>query len=73
MHLEGHNHCFMHYFGVKPLSETLFPPPLMNAGYGARYGCRGGLPYFKPTGWVRLALTVPREDDAGTRYSCARF
>ena len=36
MHLEEHNHCFMHYFGVKTLSETLFPPPLMKPGYGAR-------------------------------------
>ena len=26
----------MHYFGVKTLSETLFPPPLMKAGDGAR-------------------------------------
>ena len=26
----------MHYFGVKTLSETLFPPPLMKAGYGTR-------------------------------------
>ena len=32
-----HNHCFMHYFGVKTLSETLFPPPLMKPGYGARF------------------------------------
>ena len=22
---EEHNHCFMHHFGVKTLSETLFP------------------------------------------------
>ena len=22
--IEEHNHCFMHYFGVKTLSETLF-------------------------------------------------
>ena len=38
LHLEGHNHCFMHYFGVKTLSETLFSPPLMEPGYGARQG-----------------------------------
>ena len=38
MHVEEHNHCFMLYFGVKTLSETPFPPPLMNAGYGARLG-----------------------------------
>ena len=24
-YIEEHNHCFMHYFGVKTLSETLFP------------------------------------------------
>ena len=36
MHIEEHNHCFMHYFGVKTLSETLFSPPLMKPGYGAR-------------------------------------
>ena len=36
MHIEEHNHCFMHYFGVKTLSETPFPPPLMKPGYGAR-------------------------------------
>ena len=33
---EEHNHCFMHHFGVKTLSETLFPPPLKKPGYGAR-------------------------------------
>ena len=38
MRIEEHNHCFMRYFGVKPLSGTLFPPPLVNAGYGARLG-----------------------------------
>ena len=27
----------MHYFGVKTLSETPFPPPLMHPGDGARY------------------------------------
>ncbi len=37
MYLEGHNHCFMHYFGVKTLSEAHFPPPLMHPGYGTRY------------------------------------
>ena len=42
MHIEEHNHCFMHYFGVKTLSETLFPPPLMKAGYGARFSCTLG-------------------------------
>ena len=36
MYKEEHNHCFMHNFGVKTLSETLFPPPLMKPGYGAR-------------------------------------
>ena len=35
-HIEEHNHCFMHYFGVKTLSETLFSPPLMHPGDGAR-------------------------------------
>ena len=34
---EEHSHCFMHYFCVKTLSETLFPPPLMTPGYGARW------------------------------------
>ena len=38
MHIEEHNHCFMHYLGVKTLSETLFSPPLMRPGHGARYG-----------------------------------
>ena len=37
MHIEGHKHCSMHYFGVKTLSETPFSPPLMKPGYGARY------------------------------------
>ena len=37
MYIEEHNHCFMHYFGVKTLCETLFSPPLMKAGYGTRY------------------------------------
>ena len=36
MHIEEHNHCFIHYFGVKTLSETLFSPPLKKPGYGAR-------------------------------------
>ena len=36
MHTEEHNHCFIHYFGVKTLSDTLFSPPLMQPGYGAR-------------------------------------
>ena len=27
----------MHYFGVKTLSETLFSPPLMHPGDGARF------------------------------------
>ena len=31
MHVEEHNHCFMHYFGVKTLSETLFSPPFMKS------------------------------------------
>ena len=35
--IEEHNHCFMHCFGVKALFETFFSPPLMQAGYGARY------------------------------------
>ena len=33
---QEHNHCFMHYFGVKTLSATLFSPPLMIPGDGAR-------------------------------------
>ena len=41
MHIAEHNHCYMHYFGVKTLSETLFPPPLMKPGYGARSRLRG--------------------------------
>ena len=36
-HIEELNHCFMHYFGVKTLSETLFSPPLMKPGYGTRF------------------------------------
>ena len=36
MYIEEHNHCCMHYFGVKTLSETLFPPPVLHPGYGAR-------------------------------------
>ena len=31
----------MHYFGVKTLSETLVPPPLMKPGDGARCKQRG--------------------------------
>ena len=42
MYIEGHNHCFKHYFGVKILSETLFSPPLMKPGCGAKKkGLRG--------------------------------
>ena len=37
IYVEEHNHCFMHYFGVKTLSETPCSPPLMQPGYGARY------------------------------------
>ena len=37
MHIEEHNHCFMHYFGVKKLSGTLFAPPFNETGYGARH------------------------------------
>ena len=37
MYIEEHNHCLTHYFGVKTLSETLFSPPLMKPGYGARF------------------------------------
>ena len=37
MYIEEHNHCFMHYFGVKTLSETLFSPPLKKPGYGTRH------------------------------------
>ena len=36
MYIEEHNHCFMLYFGVKTLSETPFPPPLLKPDYGAR-------------------------------------
>ena len=32
MQVEGHNHCFVHYFGVKTLFGTLFSPPLMKSG-----------------------------------------
>ena len=38
---EEHNHYFMHYFGVKTVSETLFSPPLMKAGDGTRQPERG--------------------------------
>ena len=37
MHIEGHSHCLMHYFGVKTLFGTLFSPPLRKPGYGARF------------------------------------
>ena len=37
MDIEEHSHCFMHYFGVKTLSETPFSSPLMQPRYGARY------------------------------------
>ena len=36
MPIEERNHCFMHYLGVKTLSETLCSPPLMKAGDGTR-------------------------------------
>ena len=38
------NHCFIHYFGVKTLSETLFSPPLKKPGYGARRRAGAALP-----------------------------
>ena len=44
MHIEEHNHCFMHYFGVRTLPETLFPPPLKKPGNGARHEDRGVVP-----------------------------
>ena len=51
MHIEEHNHCFMHYFGVKTLSETLFFPPLMNPGDGTRpyrvVGPRGNSSWYR--------------------------
>ena len=31
-YIEEHHHCFMHYFGVKTLSETLFPLPSSQRG-----------------------------------------
>ena len=37
MHIEEHNHCFMHYFGVKTRFGTLFFPLVMNSGYRARF------------------------------------
>ena len=40
MYIEEHSHSFMHYFGVKTLSETPCSPPLMQPGYGARYEFR---------------------------------
>ena len=36
MLIEEHSHWFMHYFGVKTLSETPCSPPLKQPGYGAR-------------------------------------
>ena len=40
MHIEEHNHCFMQYFGVKTLSETLFFHAFKETGYGARPSMR---------------------------------
>ena len=34
--LGEHNHCLMHYFGVKTLSETFSPLPFMKPGDGTR-------------------------------------
>ena len=36
MLIEERNHCFMHYFGVKTLSEMPCSPPLKQPGYGTR-------------------------------------
>ena len=49
----------MHYFGVKTLSETLFPPPLMKAGYGTR---RKDLETFraKVEQWNNIRKLVPK-------------
>ena len=32
MYIEEHNHCFIHYFGVKTLSDTLFFPAFNATG-----------------------------------------
>ena len=53
MYIEGHNHCFMHYFGVKALFETFFSPPLMKPGCGAR---------TEEAGAIKEALGVRADD-----------
>ena len=42
MLIEEYKHCFMHYFGVKTLSETPCSPPLIQPGDGARLVQGGG-------------------------------
>ena len=37
MYSEEHNHCFVHFLALKHCLEHFWPPPLMKAGYGARY------------------------------------
>ena len=60
----------MHYFGVKTLSETLFSPPLMKSGYGARYaGLPRDLRAERGAGAVRGGggAALPLRRDAGPR------
>ena len=51
--LRGAQPLFLALFGVKTLSEMLFPPPLKKTGYGARYlRARGAL-------LLRMASSLP--------------
>jgi hypothetical protein len=37
MHVEGHNHSFMHFLASKHFLGRFWAPPLLKRGYGARY------------------------------------
>ena len=43
MHLEEHNHCFMHFLASKHCLGHFGAPPSMHPGYGARLHFREGL------------------------------
>ena len=70
MHLEGHNHCFMHFFGVRTLSGTPVGLALNATGYGARYGAHrrgavdytiGNCPWIREIGnWEQMIEGIPR-------------
>ena len=64
--LRGAQPLFHTFFGVEILSGTLFAPPLMNAGYGARLD-EVGTAYCRAVRKDFAALTYHEILDTGSR------